>query len=447
MSEDSLDNTIYDTVVLGTGLVESIVASQIAATPALDADNDNVENKNYLKVLHIDRSPYYGGTSACFSLSAFIEWAAKYRDQRQTPFVKIVFGNVQSNDDEKKQEQIETHVFVIDAVESALTNPDTSVSSNNSQAQTLLTMIEPFYNPADDLQATAKDAAMLLSQTTLNLLLANDRKYSIELAPKLALCRGAMIDMLIDEGIGEYVQFKGIEHNYVVRGTLLERVPETKEDVFASTTLSLIEKRKLMRLLSVISDDEQCQGLLEEARVVDDFKLFLQTRFRLEGKLLDAVLFAVARVGYNQTIGAVNGCERVRKYVRAMGRYGRMAYLCAMYGGASELSQAFCRLCAVSGGTYILNTDVDISKSDDGLFDVHMPSYGTVKAKSIVMDPVYDPKGTVSSNGAAVSRALCIIDKPVLGEDTSVLLCHVDDANMQTTSMLYLTHATQAVPQ
>ncbi|KAJ1822766.1 hypothetical protein LPJ56_000947 [Coemansia sp. RSA 2599] len=443
MSEDSLDNIVYDTVILGTGLVESIVASQIAASaasPAKDnADKDSSDRDSTRKVLHIDRNPYYGGTSACFSLSAFIDWAVRHRDSRQTPFVKLVLGSAQTS--EHHAQKYESHVFIVGADRSD--SPNTDGVGYTSQAQKLLSLIKPFYKPADDDQQ--QQTVPPCCDKTLEQLLVNDRRYSLELAPKLAFCRGDTIDLLIDEGVGEYVQFRGIEHNYIVRGEQLERVPETKEDVFASTTLGLIEKRKLMRLLSIISDDDQCQRLLEEAGDSEDFTVFLQSRFKLDGRLLDAVLFAVARVGYGQGIGAVEGCERVRKYVKAMGRYGRMAYLCAMYGGASELSQAFCRLCAVSGGTYILDTDAHVHRDDSGLFDVHMPSYGAVKAKSVVMDPAYDPNGVVSGDGA-VSRALRILDKPVLGEDTSILLCHVDAASMQTTSMLYLTHATQAVP-
>jgi len=42
-----------------------------------------------------------------------------------------------------------------------------------------------------------------------------------------------------------------------------------------------------------------------------------------------------------------------------MGRFGKGAYLCPLYGGASEIAQAFCRVCAVYGGIYILNQPLD----------------------------------------------------------------------------------------
>ncbi|KAJ1828088.1 hypothetical protein LPJ73_008637, partial [Coemansia sp. RSA 2703] len=163
-----------------------------------------------------------------------------------------------------------------------------------------------------------------------------------------------------------------------------------------------------------------------------------------DGKLLDAVVYSVARADGVHRLGAAEGCERVKKYVRAMGRYGRMAYLCAMYGGGSELAQAFCRLCAVSGGTYILGENVEIAQEDDSSgFTVKTSEHGTVKTKNIVMDPIYDPEA-VFDKEAAVSRAFRILEKPVLGDDTTAVVSHVD--SQVVTSLLYLTQATLAVP-
>lgn len=53
------------------------------------------------------------------------------------------------------------------------------------------------------------------------------------------------------------------------------------------------------------------------------------------------------------------GLESTHKFVQAMGRFGKGAYLCPLYGGGSEIAQAFCRVCAVYGGIYILNQALD----------------------------------------------------------------------------------------
>ncbi|KAJ2480567.1 hypothetical protein EV174_003695 [Coemansia sp. RSA 2320] len=279
-------------------------------------------------------------------------------------------------------------------------------------------------------------------------LLKDDRSYSIELAPKVAHCRGELVDLIIDKGIAEYLQFKGVEHNYLIRNGVAERVPGSKEDVFASDSLSLIEKRKLMKLMTSITDDESHALLLDGCPEEMTFARFLESKFRLNAKLLDSVLYAVARAESKDELTARSGCERVRKYAKSIGRFGRMAYLCAMYGGGSEIAQSFCRLCAVAGGTYILSEEVrSIEKSwrdgaDNG-YCVQL-AHGKVFAKHIILDPCYSPDSEPTTT--AISRAMCILDYPVFGDDTTAILSYVDETEGAVVAMLYTTRATLAAP-
>jgi hypothetical protein len=52
-----------------------------------------------------------------------------------------------------------------------------------------------------------------------------------------------------------------------------------------------------------------------------------------------------------------SGMRAVQRYLGCLGRFGSSAFLCALWG-TSELPQAFCRLCAVHGGIYMLRTPV-----------------------------------------------------------------------------------------
>ncbi|KAJ2487672.1 hypothetical protein IWW37_005158 [Coemansia sp. RSA 2050] len=411
-----LDNEEFDAVVLGTGLIESIIASELAA-----ADK---------KVLHIDRNPYYGGQFACFTLSAFIEWTIEHRDKRQTPLVDIFVGGIDSD------------------------SPTFSVHRAGEPKQTT-TLSSSTKSPPDHasrlfdrLSAYIADSQTLPEHSDiterLGRLLDNSRKYAIELAPKVAYCRGELIDMIINVGIGEYVQFKGVERNYIVQNDIFERVPDSKGDIFASESLGLVEKRKLMKLMTAITDDSEDFAQLLGDCAEMSFAQFLESKFKLSGKLLHSVIFAVARAGSRDELGARTGCERVQKYAKSIGRYGRMAYLCAMYGGGSEIAQSFCRSCAVSGGTYILSEHVRSIESRDGEgrgYAVQL-THGRVFAKHVVLDPCYAPDALPSDS--AISRAICILDYPVFGEDTTAILSYVADAGV--VSMLYATQATLATP-
>ncbi|KAJ2391037.1 ferroxidase fet3 [Coemansia sp. RSA 2611] len=394
MASKELEGEEFDVVVLGTGLEESIVASEAAAAGH--------------KVLHVDRNPYYGGDYACFSLAMFIEWATRHRDIRQVPTVQISVGS----------QPADAPAFVIDRT------VDQTGDIDGGAPQLLARFATD--NAADALQA-------------LDGLLADERKYGIELAPKLALCRGELIESLLDCGLGEYVQFRGVESNYLVYSDkTAERIPDSKEDIFASTTLSLVEKRKLMKLMTAIADDEQFAQLLDE-HAGARFDEMLWGKFRLAGKLLDAVQYAVARVGYGESVSARDGCERVRRYAASIGRFGRMAYLCGLYGGGSEAAQSFCRLCAVSGGTYILGERVASVEPTPTGAAVAL-EHGTVRAKRVVMSPQY---AACAEPRARVSRAVCILGDPSLGADTTALASYVDGG---VVSMLYVTQSTMAAP-
>lgn len=57
-------------------------------------------------------------------------------------------------------------------------------------------------------------------------------------------------------------------------------------------------------------------------------------------------------------MSAAEGMERTRAFLKSLGRFGRSAFLRPLYGGASEVAQAFCRACAVHGGVYMLNQPI-----------------------------------------------------------------------------------------
>ncbi|KAJ2710029.1 hypothetical protein H4R19_003954 [Coemansia spiralis] len=419
MATRELDGQLFDVVVLGTGLAEAIVASEAASAGK--------------SVLHIDRNPYYGGGNACFSVSGLVDWAVSLRDRRQVPRVEVMLGAPAAG----------LPAFVLGDAHEAAGCTGVAAADDDGQVAGLLRRLAPY---ATDSGGDGEQ----LAAAALGSLMPNDRKYMLELAPKAMLCRGQMIELLIDTGVSEHVQFMGIDDTYLVRGSgAAEKIPSSKEDVFASTSLSLIEKRKLMRLLVALGGGTDDDGEGQRTDVTGDhgdveFSRFLREQFKLDGMLLDAVRYAVARVRYGEDINARDGCERVRRHVRSMGRYGRMAHLCALYGG-SDIAQSFCRTCAVAGGTYVLGEDTGaIAAAADGAgFQVPL-AHGTVQARHVVMDPSYAGAGAVRV-AATVSRAICILDRPALGDDATSAVCYVGERGV--VSLLYMTSATMAVPK
>src|SRR5205085_124638 len=91
--------------------------------------------------------------------------------------------------------------------------------------------------------------------------------------------------------------------------------------------------------------------------------------------------------------------------------YGNSPYVYPLYG-SGELPQAFSRLCAVYGGTYMLQTPVTkVNFDENGVFQSIESNGQTARAKFVVGDPSYFPD-RVRPVGRAV-RALAILDHAI----------------------------------
>ncbi|KAL7749421.1 hypothetical protein RI367_005292 [Sorochytrium milnesiophthora] len=153
------------------------------------------------------------------------------------------------------------------------------------------------------------------------------RRLVIELAPKLLFCNGSMVNLFTTSGVGRYLDFKLLEGMHMVYDGKLEQVPVSKERVFANKTISLPDKRRLMKVLT------QAASATPGPSTVEDITM-------------------------------TAGLERVRRFLTSIGRFGPSPFLCTMYGGGSEIAQALCRVCAVYGGTYMLNQNIQSVKRD-----------------------------------------------------------------------------------
>lgn len=101
-------------------------------------------------------------------------------------------------------------------------------------------------------------------------LLDNSRQYSISLSPSLVTSSGILVDHLVQSGVSKYGGFQLLEAVGVVQhkpnssGSRLRIVPLSKEDIFTDPGLSLLSKRKLMKLLQFAmgpyEDSEIWQG-------------------------------------------------------------------------------------------------------------------------------------------------------------------------------------------
>ncbi|KAL0839811.1 hypothetical protein ABMA28_016439 [Loxostege sticticalis] len=309
--------TDFEVIVVGTGMVESIVAAACSRI-----------GKN---VLHLDSSDHYGGL-----------WASYNFDGLQK-FIKEV------NADPKRQWP------VYNLSEKWYIEKESSEPEKNEDKK------EGDENKTDD--SKAETQKKIWSQANFT---AEYRKFNIDMTPKLLFSRGPLVELLISSNIARYAEFRCVTRVLTWLNDRLAPVPCSRADVFATEAVSIVEKRMLMKMLtSIVGYNEE--EMNNEFKDWNDktFKEYL-THKGLTPNLIHYVLYAIA--GGTDKMPCLEGVKECKKFLMSLGRYGNTPFLWPMYG-SGELPQCFCRLCAVFGGVYCLNRPIDkveIKTLDEG---------------------------------------------------------------------------------
>lgn len=91
------------------------------------------------------------------------------------------------------------------------------------------------------------------------------RQYALSVFPTILPARGDLIDLLIEEDVGKYVNFRLLDGVAIYQPTREEeqessgrwkRVPAGKDQIFKDSSLSLLEKRRLMKFIMFASSEK-----------------------------------------------------------------------------------------------------------------------------------------------------------------------------------------------
>lgn len=103
---------------------------------------------------------------------------------------------------------------------------------------------------------------------------------------------------------------------------------------------------------------------------------------------------------------------KMQLYYDSIGRYGDSPFLYPIYG-LGGLPEAFSRLCAIHGGTYMLNTQVDEILMEDGKAKGIRSGDQTATAPLVICDPSYVNNDSRVKPVGKVIRAICLLDHPI----------------------------------
>lgn len=127
-----------------------------------------------------------------------------------------------------------------------------------------------------------------------------------------------------------------------------------------------------------------------------------------------------------------------------MGKYGLSPFLYPVYG-LGGLPESFSRLCAIHGGTYMLNTPVDEVLFENGKVCGVRSGKEVAKAPLVICDPSYvRDTGRTKVNGKVI-RAICIMDHPIPNTDNvpSVQII-IPQKQLKRNSDIYITMVSNA---
>lgn len=148
----------------------------------------------------------------------------------------------------------------------------------------------------------------------------------------------------------------------------IHKVPASDIEALKSGLMGMFEKKRMAGFYKALEKMN-----LEDPKTWGDFDLKNKTmaelykKYGLEENTVDFLGHAVALErddGYLSR-AAIETLPKMKLYADSMGKYGSSPFLYPVYG-LGGLPESFSRLCAIHGGTYMLNTPVDDIIMDGG---------------------------------------------------------------------------------
>ncbi|EKF32965.1 RAB GDP dissociation inhibitor alpha, putative [Trypanosoma cruzi marinkellei] len=245
--------------------------------------------------------------------------------------------------------------------------------------------------------------------------LGRSHLYNVDLIPKVLMCAGELVKILRSTVIDRYnMEFMLIDNSFVIKDGKIAKVPATEAEALMSPLMGFFEKRKAAKLFQFMGNYEPKNPKTHKNYNLHSMTMAqLYKEFGIGNDTIDFVGHAVAlhtNDDYMQR-PAIETVMRCKLYEESFNMYATSPYVYPLYG-SGELPQAFSRLCAVYGGTYMLQTPVTkVNFNEQGAFESIESNGKKAYAKLIVGDPSYFPD-RVKKCGKVV-RCIAIMNHPI----------------------------------
>ncbi|PVU90768.1 hypothetical protein BB559_004454 [Furculomyces boomerangus] len=351
----------FDTIIFGTGITEALISSALS--------------KAKHKVLHLSDKKNYGESKVSFEFVDFIEELIE-NESEEYENVEITFNPFKISDKESKNLDIK-----LDSLDVKNETLDTTKCSQKTK-QLLDKIINSSINV---INFDGVDSIENLEKLT-----KCSKMYYIENYPVLVKSRSSFVNLLISTNLGQFLEFKGLDGNYIQWDNTCSKVPDSKQAVFSDPFLTLKERLALSKFIKYIENTKLngFENSLDQEYL--NIHNLLEKKFNINGRSLAALAYSICGSSSKKSdVLPSDGCKSILNYVESIGRFGDMAYLYPLYGGSSEFSQVFCRSSAVAGGTFIMDAKTTKIGESDTRYLFEIEGMLKAEAKHLVVSPRY----------------------------------------------------------
>jgi Rab GDP dissociation inhibitor len=259
--------------------------------------------------------------------------------------------------------------------------------------------------------------------------LGSNRDWNVDLIPKFVMANGNLVKVLLKTRVTKYLEWKAVDGTFVYQnkegglfskgGVRIEKVPGTAEEALKSGLMGLLEKNRCKNLFSYVqkydpADPKTHSGV--DAKK-ESFEAIIK-KFDLSTNTVDFIGHAVALYADDSFIKrpAIETIDKIKLYMDSHGRYGNSPFIYPIYG-LGGIPEGFSRMCAINGGTFMLNKDIDeVIFDSEGKVSGVKSGDETAKCKMVICHPSYmlktNNQNKVKNIGKAI-RCICILDHPI----------------------------------
>lgn len=368
--------------------------------------------------MHLDVNDYYGGDWAAFNFEGLQRW---------------IKSNQSPSTNTDRPEEVTTTVL-----KEGETLERVNKSSSISHVQDEWLIPEKAEETQDHSSDQKEEQELQTEAWTKDKVLKSSAKFNLDLTPKLLFSRGSMVELLISSNVSRYTEFKGVSRVLTVINGALEHVPSSRADVFTTKHVSVVEKRILMKFLTFCLDFERQEATWTPFKG-KLYKDFLKHQ-KLTDNLIHFVQHSIAMV--DQSATCEEGLRSTHKFLSSLGRFGNTPFLWSMYG-SGELPQAFCRLCAVFGGTYYLGKTIDGVIVEGSKVKGISTNGVRIECDKLVMPGLLCPKklqSPESSPSSPIRRSITLLSDSILPHEREQLtFLSVPPEESKSNAFVYVT--------